>query len=62
MFGCQENQKEKLHFFHKETHENSNNLNPITLAKVQNSTTMGSFGLSLFLLKLKTEIENTVAK
>ena len=37
MFGCQENQKEHLHLFHKETHENPNDPNPITPAKVQNS-------------------------
>ena len=35
MFGCRENQKEFLHLFHKETHENPNDLNPITPAKDQ---------------------------
>ena len=42
MFGCRENQKEFLHLFHKETHENLNDLNLITLArtKVQNSITI----------------------
>ena len=33
-----------------------------TLQKVMRFKTMGPFGLSLFLLKLKTETENTVAK
>ena len=34
----------------------------VFLLSLNNGITMGLFGLSLFLLKLKTDTENTVAK